>query len=215
MRSIILTLRTLSSIALVALAVPFLWAAVSGDYYMTVTGVSMRPTYEVGDVLVVQAPAGDELATPGTPVVVSFAAGDTSDQYVHRVETVTEDGAILKGDGNDISDPLPVTQEQVLGTPRFALQGTWATLFRVSELWAVRLIVGAVFLIALFAPSRRRVRQADPAVNGAATALSAAASPAETPTPVPAPAPNTDAAVPGTASAPRHSADLTPAGHAR
>ncbi|GAA2832208.1 signal peptidase I [Leucobacter komagatae] len=160
MRSIILTLRTLSSIALVALAVPFLWATVSGDYYMTVTGVSMQPTYEVGDVLVVQAPKGDELQTPGKPVVVSFSAGDTSDQYVHRVETVTEDGAILKGDGNEVSDPLPVTQEQVLGTPRFALQGTWATLFRMSELWAVRLIVGAVFLIALFVPSKRKDRSA-------------------------------------------------------
>ncbi len=160
MRSIILTLRTLSSIALVALAVPFLWSTVSGDYYMTVTGVSMQPTYEVGDVLVAQKPTGDELETPGQPVVVSFAAGDTSDQYVHRVETVIDGGAILKGDGNDISDPLPVTAEQVLGTPRFALQGAWATLFRVSELWAVRLIVGAVFLIALFVPSRRRDREA-------------------------------------------------------
>lgn len=172
MRSIILTLRTLSSIALVALAVPFLWATVSGDYYMTVTGVSMQPTYEVGDVLVVQAPKGDELQAPGKPVVVSFSAGDTSDQYVHRVETVTDDGAILKGDGNEVSDPLPVTQEQVLGTPRFALQGTWATLFRMSELWAVRLIVGAVFLIALFVPSKRKNRsaQAGPAEAAAVPA---------------------------------------------
>ncbi|GAA1315701.1 S24 family peptidase [Leucobacter albus] len=172
MRSIILTLRTLSSIALVALAVPFLWATVSGDYYMTVTGVSMQPTYEVGDVLVVQQPTGDELQRPGQPVVVSFSAGDTSDQYVHRVQTVTDDGAILKGDGNEISDPLPVTQEQVLGTPRFVLHGTWATLFRVSELWAVRLIVGAVFLVALFAPSTRKRQAARPASAGdAATDL--------------------------------------------
>lgn len=170
MRSIILTLRTLSSIALVALAVPFLWATVSGDYYMTVTGVSMQPTYEVGDVLVVQAPKGDELRTPGQPVVVSFAAGDTSDQYIHRVETVTDAGAILKGDGNELSDPLPVTQEQVLGTPRLALQGSWATLFRVSELWAVRLIVGAVFLIALFVPSKRKDRSVQTSSNAAPTA---------------------------------------------
>lgn len=162
MRSFILTLRTLASLALVALAVPFLWATVSGDYYMTVTGVSMQPTYDVGDVLVVQAPTGNELRTPGHPVVVSFSAGDTSDQYVHRVETVTDDGAILKGDGNEVSDPLPVTSAQVLGTPRLALTGIWGTLFRVSELWAVRLIVGAVFLIALFLPSRRTGRAAQP-----------------------------------------------------
>ena len=181
MRSIILTLRTLSSIALVALAVPFLWATVSGDYYMTVTGVSMQPTYEVGDVLVVQAPQGDELRTPGEPVVVSFSAGDTSDQYVHRVETVTDDGAILRGDGNEHSDPLPVTQEQVLGTPRLALQGIWATLFRVSELWAVRLIVGAVFLVALFAPSTRRDRSSKTGSGDTSAATPVAADRTDTP----------------------------------
>ncbi|WP_217134933.1 S24 family peptidase [Leucobacter chinensis] len=169
MRSTIVILRTLSSLALVLLALPFLWATASGDYYMTVTGKSMKPTYEVGDVLVVQQAAGNELETVGQPVVVSFAAGDKSDQYVHRVHEITEDGAILKGDGNDTVDPLPVTQEQVLGTPRFVLAGELGTLFRLSELWAVRLIVGAVFLIALFVPSGGKKKRAEQQIEEATT----------------------------------------------
>lgn len=156
MRITILTIRAAASLLLVALAAPFLWSAVTGDYFMTVTGGSMRPTYEVGDVLVVQGPVGDELRSTGAPVIVSPVPGDRSDQYVHRVVELVDEGAILKGDGNEINDPFLVTQEQVLGTPRLALQGTWATLFLLSGLWAVRLIVGAVFLIALFVPSRGR-----------------------------------------------------------
>ncbi|KAM9863364.1 hypothetical protein ACI1US_00682 [Leucobacter sp. BZR 635] len=156
MRIIILTVRAAASLLLVALAAPFLWSTVTGDYFMTVTGGSMRPTYEVGDVLVVQGPVGDELRSTGSPVIVSPVPGDRSDQYVHRVVELVDEGAILKGDGNEINDPFIVTQEQVLGTPRLALQGTWATLFHLSGLWAVRLIVGAVFLIALFLPSRGR-----------------------------------------------------------
>ncbi len=159
MRITILFMRTIASFALAALAVPFLWSTVSGDYYMTVTGVSMRPTYELGDVLVVQQAQGDELQTVGAPVIVSFIPGERTDQYVHRVHEITPEGAILKGDGNEIVDPAPVTQEQVLGTPRIVLQGNVATLFRLSELWAVRLIVGAFFLIALFIPSRPRGRR--------------------------------------------------------
>lgn len=159
MRITILLMRTIASLALAALAVPFLWSTVSGDYYMTVTGVSMRPTYEVGDVLVVQQPQGDELQAAGAPVIVSFVPGERTDQYVHRVHELTPEGAILKGDGNEIVDPAPVTQEQVLGTPRVVLQGDVATLFRLSELWGVRLIVGAFFLIALFIPSRPRARR--------------------------------------------------------
>lgn len=162
MRIPILILRTIASLALAALAIPFLWTAVSGDYYMTVTGVSMRPTYEVGDVLVVRAPAGDELAKVGSPVIVSFVPGERTDQYVHRVHELVEGGAILKGDGNELVDPIAVSQDQVLGTPRLVLQGTWATLFRSSELWAVRLLVGAVFLIVLFIPSRgKRAKRED------------------------------------------------------
>ena len=166
MRALILTLRTIASLALVALAVPFLWATVSGDYYMTVTGVSMKPTYQVGDVLVVQQPTGEELSRVGEPVIVSFTPGNREEQYVHRVHELVPEGAVLKGDGNEVVDPVPVTQDQVLGTPRWVLQGGLATLFRVSESWAARGLVGAVFLVALFVPSRGRTRPRDTAEPG-------------------------------------------------
>ncbi|SJN07958.1 Type I signal peptidase [Leucobacter sp. 7(1)] len=155
MRIIILVLRLVASLALAVLAIPFAWGLVSGDYYMTVTGVSMKPTYEIGDVLVVQSPRGNELTQTGRPVIVSFTPGDREDQYVHRVHHLVEGGAVLKGDGNEISDPLPVAQDQVLGTPRVALQGNWALLFHLTESWIVRAGVGVVFLGALFLPSRR------------------------------------------------------------
>lgn len=159
-RFTIITIRSIASLALAALALPFLWTLASGDYFMTVTGESMKPTYQVGDVLVVQRPVGDELTHVGQPVVVS-APGGSVDQYVHRVHELVDGGAILKGDGNEVQDPVPVTQEKVLGTPRYVLAGGIATLFHLSGLWAVRGIVGAVFLIALFIPTRSKRTRGD------------------------------------------------------
>lgn len=149
MKSVVIASRVIAVLALLFLVVPFAWEKITGDYFMTVTGVSMEPTYAVGDVLSVQRPDGSELREVGRIVVVSFTPGDLDAQYVHRVHRVEADGiATLKGDNNDTADPTPVGSDQVMGSPRFALQGWFATLFHFIQSWGGRGILIAVALAA-------------------------------------------------------------------
>lgn len=165
MRVFVLVGRIAVVLMLLVFAFPFVWEKVTGDYFMTVTGGSMRPTYQVGDVLVVQPPTGKDLSRVGQPVVVAFTPGDRSTQYVHRVHELVRGGALLKGDGNEIVDPAPVTEEQVLGTPRLAIAGIGAAIFHITQSWVARGVVAVLLLAVLFLPAasrRTRVARRDP-----------------------------------------------------
>lgn len=151
------SVRVVAAVLLVVLAVPAAWALATGDFFMTVTGRSMAPTYEVGDVLVVRQPAGDELRTAGTVVVVAFdVAAEAPARYVHRVVEPTADGAWLQGDNNADRDPRPVRQEAVLGTPRLALHGRVATAFAATQTVAGRVVLAGLAALLLVVPVRPR-----------------------------------------------------------
>ena len=150
-------LRVTGVLLLVVLAAPFVWSLATGDSFMTVTGRSMEPTYHVGDVLVVQRPAGDELHRKGQIVVVSLPASQSGTQrYVHRVVEPTADGAWLQGDNNDSRDPRPVTAADVEGAPRAAISGTAADAFAWGQTWYGRLALVAAASAALLVPVPRR-----------------------------------------------------------
>jgi|GEM_PF-2271947 len=165
--------RVLGTLLLLVLALPLAWNLATGDTYLRVTGGSMRPTYEVGDVLVVQRPAGDELTRVGQVVVVGFGAGGAAGQpYVHRVDATTEDGAWLRGDGNDRRDPQPVRQDAVLGTPRLAVTGGAAAAFTAAQSVPGRatLVAAAGALLWFGLGSARRGRSRAAAPGGGAPA---------------------------------------------
>jgi signal peptidase I len=155
-RALSRTLWVLLVPVLAVLAAPFVWQVVTGDTFMSVTGTSMEPTYHVGDVLVVQDPAGHELEVVGQPVVVEFTPGDPTTQYVHRVLETTDAGAVLKGDGNDVADPSPITAEHVVGTPRTVLAGDLGTLYRVTQSWGTRGVVALLVIGLALLPTRPR-----------------------------------------------------------
>lgn len=168
--------RVLAVCLLVALAAPLAWKAVTGDFYLTVNGRSMMPTYQVGDVLVVQRPSGNELAVPGQIVVMTFDAerGDDGAMYVHRVlEPLGDAGAWLQGDGNDDRDPRPVQQDAVVGTPRLELHGTTARVFAFTQSLLGRVVLGAVALGLLLipAPGRRATPDPQPASDHASPSI--------------------------------------------
>jgi signal peptidase len=161
-----LVARLLGALLLLVLALPLAWRLATGDTYLRVSGDSMRPTYEVGDVLVVQRPAGDELTRVGQVVVAGFGPGGGDAPYVHRVESTTEDGAWLRGDGNDRRDPQPVRQDAVLGTPRLALTGVAADAFTAAQSVPGRVVLvaaaGALLWVGLGGTRRRPPRAAGP-----------------------------------------------------
>lgn len=179
MKFVLWTARIVAVIALLVLAAPFGWEKTTGDYLMTVTGESMRPTYEIGDVLVVQKPTGTELSTADQIVVVSFTPGNKAEQYVHRVHEITDRGTILKGDGNKVADPSPVQENQVMGTPRAVLSGPAAIVFHLTQNLFGRIALVALALPALFLTTRDkprgRRRAAETTSDDAAAAAPAAA----------------------------------------
>ncbi|WP_158373336.1 signal peptidase I [Cellulosimicrobium cellulans] len=153
-----LVARAVAVLLAAVLVVPLAWTWASGDMLLTVTSGSMSPTYEAGDVLVVQRPTGDELARVGRPVVVELAGGGTS--YVHRVVEVTDGGAWLQGDANADRDPRPVTQDAVVGAPRAALTGWAGAALSWSLTLTGRVVLGVAVLGLLLVPARRPRRGA-------------------------------------------------------
>lgn len=169
MKALAIFLRVIAIAAMGVLAAPFLWEAATDDYLMTVTGRSMEPTYEIGDVLIVQPPVGDELEHVGQIVVVSFNPGEKESQYVHRVVEVTPDGTILQGDGNTTPDPTPLTAESLMGTPRVALTGTVADAYHLTQNPWMRVSIAALVLAALLVPvTSRRKHKSDEVLDSAA-----------------------------------------------
>ncbi|WIE70321.1 signal peptidase I [Curtobacterium sp. MCLR17_054] len=149
--------RTIGILLLALLALPLTWKLVTGDVYVTVIGHSMEPTYQVGDVLVVQQPTGTELRHRGQVVVVRLGNGANSPEYVHRVRTPTATGAWLKGDNNPDRDPTLVRQDHVIGTPRIALTGLTGHLFTILQTWPARALLAITGLLLLLTPLRRRI----------------------------------------------------------
>lgn len=150
-------LRGTAALLFIVLVAPFTWRLITGDVLMTVESGSMTPTYRVGDVLLVQQPQGDELTVVGNPVVVAFPGSTSDHMYVHRVDEVTDDGAWLRGDANAARDPQPVTQADVVGTPRVVFSGLAADALALTLSPAGRIALAFVALVLLTITERRRV----------------------------------------------------------
>lgn len=147
---------------LILITAPWAWQMITGDYFMKVTGTSMEPTYNVGDTLVVQKPTGHDLTHVGQIVVVSFEPGDQQHQYVHRVHTINERGALLQGDNNADVDPGYVTEKLVMGTPRYHLAGALSQAYQLSQTWPIRLLAAAIIIPGLALRIRPQRRTANP-----------------------------------------------------
>lgn len=160
-----LVVRSAAVLILLVLVAPFGWRLASGDAFLQVRSGSMEPTYLVGDVISVRSAEGDELTRLGEPVVVTFA-GQEESQYVHRVVEVLEEGAWLQGDNNSRRDPQPVTQDRVVGTPRFVLGGVGADVFTWTQTLTGRAVLGGVALVLLFVPTQSRKDRRQAAGDG-------------------------------------------------
>lgn len=153
MRSILIGARVLVYAALIAASVPFFWQLATGGTSMVVTGSSMQPTYERGDVLFAKktdTPAAGFWRASEIVVVSFSASAPDQNRYVHRVHRVLPDGrAVLKGDDNVEEDVSPVTPEQVVGIPIAALHGPAATAYLFSQGPIGRLLLFSVGIACL------------------------------------------------------------------
>lgn len=116
-------------IALVLLA-PFALSAVTGLRTLEVDGGSMAPTYERGDLVVVD-PARVETVAVGDVVTVRRPSGVL---YTHRVEGVDADGQITtRGDANPVADIPAVKAGDILGVVTAHIARPWAAVIVAAQ----------------------------------------------------------------------------------
>ncbi len=88
-----------------------------------VVSASMYPTLQVGDLIVVQGGVEPDQIVAGTPpigdIIVFHKPNNWDELIVHRVvEKYRKDGSwffITKGDNNQVKDPYPVPEKNVVG----------------------------------------------------------------------------------------------------
>jgi signal peptidase len=151
------TLLALAGAALVLGTV--LW--IQGWRLFAVQTGSMEPNIPVG-ALVVTAPVGQRLPAPGS--VITFRTSDSP--VTHRVQTVSTNGVITKGDANPAADPWTLQPRHLLGYVTHTIPGAGYVLVFVQQPTAIPsllLLAGAVgFSWSLFFPTvaTEPVRQA-------------------------------------------------------
>lgn len=149
-------------LALLAWLVPWVMGpwALAGWHPVVVTGGSMRPGLEPGDVVLIDDVPDDVL--PGT--IVSYRDPARPGRLVtHRLHAVSGDGTLeTKGDANAVPDSTPVAREDVAGVGRLLvpLLGRPVMWLEEGALWTFAAWVAATAGagVVTVAPLRRRRR---------------------------------------------------------
>ncbi|MFQ5763029.1 MAG: signal peptidase I [Candidatus Bathyarchaeia archaeon] len=141
---------------LLAVSAGLMWLNVDNPVFV-VAGDSMRPTLDVGDLVLIEGAMPGELKTGDIVAFYSRSPVDTlHDITIHRIESITlePDGQFIiktKGDNNPDEDPFYLTQDDIKGR----------VIARVPQLGLYlknpinMLGIGAILLILLW-PQRRQ-----------------------------------------------------------
>lgn len=132
----------------ILLVAPTAWSLATGQEFVQVTGESMTPTYQVGDVILISKPTTADF-TEDTVVTVR---NDDGDLYTHRIVSITGDEAQLKGDGNAFEDPSTITADDIVGVVRGHLGGIVGQMFLLLTTWPARISLLVLLLGLFFAP---------------------------------------------------------------
>lgn len=162
MRALSLT-RWVVVVLLSALLVgPALLVHLGGRTIVEVTGGSMSPTLEVGDVVLIR-PLEMSTLKPGDIVTVRSGEGG----YVtHRVTGIGADGGLsMKGDANLFADSETRSPTEVLGVLDTVIRMPWGIVLIQLQQWPLRISLLVTILGLAFLPLRslRDENSANPA----------------------------------------------------
>jgi len=120
-------------------------------YTRRVSGVSMLPTLESGDLVVIQPVKASSLAN-GTIIVYGSPCSASGEAVIHRVVGTQNGGFITKGDNNPYSDQragiavTPIYQDCIVGRVVFVVP----YLERIASLpYGANYIIAALILVAI------------------------------------------------------------------
>ncbi len=114
--------------AVVAVIILWFSTGLMGIRPVVILSGSMRPTIDVGDIVLVREISIDNIKEDD---VIEYMLGNTP--YVHRVIDIQQEGnatvLIAKGDDNSSPDPEPVRAEQIKGKVQFRIPKVgWASI---------------------------------------------------------------------------------------
>lgn len=125
-----------------------------------VSGNSMYPTLQNGDIVIFQPPPQHEI-TNGTIIIYAqqgindkFFSWLTGNLIIHRIVAIHKINNntyyyITKGDNNILNDSLPVFQKQVVGIPVFVIPKIGYIVFFIESPYGVIFIIGLLVTIYL------------------------------------------------------------------
>lgn len=131
------------SALILLLAVPAAAVYLGHRTIVEVEGESMKPTYEVGDVVVIRPVQPADLVVGA--VVTAISPQNTL--YTHRIESIDANGAMqLKGDGNVSNDPGTVTASKIRGVVAHHFTQPYAGLLVQLQQWPLRICMLVVII---------------------------------------------------------------------
>ena len=130
----------------------YLWPAPLGGStrIIVVSGVSMEPTYDLGDLVLVREQSTSQI---GDIVVFEVPEGQTGAGLlvIHRVLKIDDEGFfITQGDNRSTPDEWQLTEDDIVGQPLAHLPRGGKFLEFVQQLWVIALIVGVAVMLLLW-----------------------------------------------------------------
>ena len=141
-------------VVLVVLCAVFLMGSrLLGYRCYTVISGSMKPTYDVGDLLYVKEVSPSSIKVGDT---VTFILNEELDVATHRVVRIDTENSRLytKGDANEIEDNDPVHFNNVIGVPSFSIPklGYVSNFVQTSPGMYITIGFGVVMIVLVFLP---------------------------------------------------------------
>lgn len=142
----------------------YLWPAPLGGAtrMVVVSGTSMEPTYELGDVVVARRGGAPSV---GEVVVFEVPSGVGAGKLViHRVVGQRDDGTfVTQGDNRETADEFRVGAEHVVGRPVAHLPRAGLLVGLLRQGWVLAVIVGMIVMLVLW-PERPEPAEEEVAV---------------------------------------------------
>lgn len=139
---------------LIVISVFLLWPARlgGGTRLVIVSGHSMEPTYDLGDIVVAR-----DGTTPEVGDIVVFAVPEGTGQgmlVIHRILEVDADGNfITQGDNRDTPDQWKLSENDIVGEPLVRIPKGGVVVEFLEQLWVIALVLGLLVMLLLWPSS--------------------------------------------------------------
>jgi signal peptidase len=115
-----------------------------GIYPYIILSASMEPTIPTGSLVYVNTK--DTQVSEGDIVTFFLSNGTDEINVTHRVEKITEEGIVTKGDNNDVEDLNLLIPDRVIGKYAFHIPGAGYLMARMTEQFKLVIIIWMIAL---------------------------------------------------------------------